>query len=63
MNIRRGLVRIWIVLSALLIIPLALITYQNWVRASHVYGVEVEKHGLRARYRGIARGGAKLGDP
>jgi hypothetical protein len=44
MNIRRGLIRIWVVLTALLLTPLGITTYQNWVRAGHVYEVEIEKH-------------------
>ena len=44
MNIRRGLIRIWVVLTALLLIPLGIETYQNWVRANRVYEVEIENH-------------------
>ena len=44
MNIRQGLIRIWVVLSVLLLIPHCITSYQNWDRANHVYEVEVEKH-------------------
>jgi hypothetical protein len=47
MNIRRGLIRLWVVLTVLLLIPVGITTYQNWVRASHVHEVEVEKHRFR----------------
>jgi hypothetical protein len=44
MNIRRGLIRIWVVLSVLLLIPLCLDTYQHWVMVNDVYEVEVADH-------------------
>ena len=44
MNIRRGLIRIWVVLSALLLIPLVSATYENWVEANRDHAVEIDKH-------------------
>ena len=47
MNIRRGLIRIWVVLTALLLIPLGFIVYQEWDTAQRVYKVTIEGHPFR----------------
>ena len=41
MNIRRGLVRIWIVLTALLLIPLGIPVFQDWEDANGLKEVEI----------------------
>src|SRR4051812_15219589 len=44
MNIRRGLVRIWVVLTALLLIPLGIGIHQEWLRVNELHEVEIKGH-------------------
>jgi hypothetical protein len=41
MNIRRGLFRVWVVLTALLLLTFGASIHQEWLRENQVYGVEI----------------------
>jgi hypothetical protein len=44
MNIRRGLIRIWVVLTVLQLIPLGIAIHQEWLRANELHEVEIKGH-------------------
>jgi hypothetical protein len=44
MNIRRGLIRIWVVLTALLLIPLGIAIHQEWLWANQLQELEIGGH-------------------